>query len=90
MSRRFHLKISTETALQQLKSPCSASLQYGGPSPFLKRRGPESYWPEIDGLRTIAVSSVFVYHLDARLLGGGFTGVDVFFVISGYLITTLL
>ena len=49
-----------------------------------------SYWPEIDGLRTIAVISVFIFHLDARLLPGGFVGVDIFFVISGYLITTLL
>jgi peptidoglycan/LPS O-acetylase OafA/YrhL len=46
--------------------------------------------PEIDGLRAIAVISVFVFHLDPRLLGGGFVGVDIFFVISGYLITALL
>ncbi|MGJ0454668.1 MAG: acyltransferase family protein [Methylocystis sp.] len=50
----------------------------------------DRYWPEIDGLRTIAVMSVFIFHLDARLLGGGFVGVDIFFVISGYLITNLL
>jgi peptidoglycan/LPS O-acetylase OafA/YrhL len=50
----------------------------------------EPYRPEIDGLRTIAVLSVFAFHLDARLLGGGFVGVDIFFVISGYLITNLL
>ena len=48
------------------------------------------YWPEIDGLRAIAVISVFLFHLDARLLAGGFVGVDIFFVISGYLITNLL
>jgi peptidoglycan/LPS O-acetylase OafA/YrhL len=50
----------------------------------------DKYWPEIDGLRTIAVVSVFAFHLDHRLLGGGFVGVDIFFVISGYLITGLL
>lgn len=50
----------------------------------------EPYWPEIDGLRAIAVVSVFLFHLDARLLRGGFVGVDIFFVISGYLITGLL
>ena len=50
----------------------------------------KTYWPEIDGLRTIAVISVFAFHLDAGLLRGGFVGVDIFFVISGYLITTLL
>ncbi|MBP6626853.1 MAG: acyltransferase, partial [Arenimonas sp.] len=48
------------------------------------------YRPEIDGLRAIAVLAVVVYHADPRLLPGGFVGVDVFFVISGYLITALL
>jgi len=36
---------------------------------------------EIDGLRAIAVVAVLAFHLDARLLGGGFVGVDIFFVI---------
>src|SRR5579862_4130430 len=46
--------------------------------------------PGLDGLRAIAVVAVIVYHLDPRWLPGGFLGVDVFFVISGYLITSLL
>jgi peptidoglycan/LPS O-acetylase OafA/YrhL len=43
--------------------------------------------PDIQGLRAIAVSMVVIYHLRPSLLPGGFAGVDVFFVISGYLIT---
>jgi peptidoglycan/LPS O-acetylase OafA/YrhL len=49
-------------------------------------RGP-GYIPAIDGLRTIAVTSVILFHLWPRSLPGGFTGVDIFFVISGYVVT---
>ncbi len=44
----------------------------------------------LDGLRTLAIALVFVHHLDQRLLPGGFIGVDLFFVISGFIITHLL
>ena len=46
--------------------------------------------PEIDGLRAIAVGAVVVYHAVPGAMPGGFVGVDVFFVLSGYLITALL
>jgi peptidoglycan/LPS O-acetylase OafA/YrhL len=44
----------------------------------------------LDGLRAIAITAVLLFHLDPRWLPGGFLGVDVFFVVSGFLITTLL
>ncbi len=49
-----------------------------------------AYRPEIDGLRALAVVSVFLFHLEPAWLPGGFIGVDIFFVISGYLITTII
>jgi len=55
------------------------------------RRGPiVPYVPGLDGLRALAVLAVVVYHANREWLGGGFLGVEVFFVISGYLITLLL
>lgn len=56
------------------------------------RRGSEAegYRPALDGIRAIAVSAVVAYHFGWGALPGGFLGVDVFFVLSGYLITSIL
>jgi len=48
------------------------------------------YIPAIDGLRAVAVIAVMLYHLGFKWIPGGFLGVDLFFVISGYVITRLL
>ena len=58
-----------------------------GPGPSL--RSPR-YRPDIDGLRALAVGLVLIFHAFPAYLRGGFIGVDIFFVISGYLITTVL
>ncbi|MEA3056102.1 MAG: hypothetical protein QOD30_1534, partial [Actinomycetota bacterium] len=46
--------------------------------------------PGVDGLRALAVTAVLLYHAEISWVPGGYLGVDVFFAISGYLITSLL
>lgn len=49
-----------------------------------------TYRPEIDGLRAVAVLPVILFHAGFKWMSGGYVGVDIFFVISGYLITTII
>ena len=79
------------------QAPLTTSLPSTGLlSPYHQQsEGTTSYRPEINGLRAIAVLWVVLYHAQLHIAGidffqGGFLGVDIFFVISGYLITSII
>jgi peptidoglycan/LPS O-acetylase OafA/YrhL len=67
--------------------PATRPLEWDPPRQAISR---VPYLPGLDGMRGIAVAAVIVYHANSAWLPGGFLGVEVFFVISGYLITLLL
>ena len=59
-------------------------------SPVPVATDPSRRVPALDGLRALAVSAVIVFHFAPRVLPGGFLGVDVFFVVSGFFIARLV
>lgn len=61
-----------------------------GAEPDAPRPSTSAFRPELEGLRAVAVGLVLLYHARVPFLGGGYVGVDVFFVLSGFLITGLL
>ena len=62
----------------------------GGPRLGVMSQAKQAYRPDIDGLRGVAIAPVVAFHAFPQLIPGGFVGVDVFFVISGYLISTII
>ncbi len=70
-----------------------AQRNYKEAAPILnqaRNRSHIAYRPDLDGLRALAVMAVVAFHLQFRFALGGFTGVDVFFTLSGYLITAII
>ena len=55
-----------------------------------ERNNHKFYIPGIDGMRAIAILAVIAYHISERILPSGFSGVDIFFVISGYVVSSTL
>src|SRR3954469_9493760 len=91
--------------MRQRAGPCAATLREGstvrgcGPAPshpsaptalVSQARRKDTYRPHPDGIRAAAVILVILFHLLSRWMPGRFVRVDVFFVLSGYLITGLL
>lgn len=80
---------TTDMVTQALRASGLHGRDVPGPT-RLPRTAPPAHHPALDGIRALAVSMVVAFHLGVRWATGGFVGVDVFFVLSGFLITGLL
>jgi peptidoglycan/LPS O-acetylase OafA/YrhL len=78
------------TQLSVQSSPRYFGAREQGSAAAVSVRAPSSRLPGLDGLRALAVAAVVVFHLDSSVARGGFLGVDIFFVLSGFLITRML
>lgn len=70
--------------------PATATTNDGMPVEVPSVSGSHRYFPSLDGLRALAVAGVICYHFNFHWANGGYLGVDFFFVLSGFLITSLL
>src|ERR1017187_9353838 len=86
---RFGSLLATRTR-DPIRSGALSSTDGAGTVAALSRDSATGYRPALDGIRAVAVLAVIAYHFGYRWAPGGFLGVDVFFVLSGYLITSLL
>jgi len=83
----MHISAATQTRVATISPEVVAAETMG---PIRETQRSVRYRPDVDGLRAVAILSVITFHAYPRLLPGGFVGVDVFFVISGYLISQIL
>ena len=81
---------STESTLTRTRTPATGAREGLGVATPAAPEVRLPYSPGLDGMRALAVMAVLLYHADLRWIPGGFLGVEVFFVVSGYLITALL
>lgn len=87
------MHLAKHTAAVALRDVTAASAESSARISEIAQPGLKShatYRAEVDGLRALAILPVVLFHIDVSGFGGGYVGVDVFFVISGYLITSLI